>query len=85
MNTPFAKTTEDDLRDQLAALRKDFANLSQTAADGFAGSVGAAGYRAADSARAARASVADAVVEHPLAAVGLAAALGYLLAAITRR
>lgn len=85
MNTPFSKTTEDDLRDQLAALRKDFANLSQTAANGVAGSVEAAGHRAAESARAARASVVDAVIEHPLAAVGLAAALGYLLAAMTRR
>ena len=85
MNTPFSKATEDDLRDQVAALRKDFAALSATAASGVAESVGAAGQRAADSARAARASVVESVVEHPLTAVGLAAALGYLFAALTRR
>ena len=85
MNTPFSKSTEDELRDQVATLRRDFAKLSETAANSVAGSVGAAGQRAADSARAARASVVDTVVEHPLTAVGLAAALGYLFATLTRR
>ena len=85
MNTPFSKTAEDDLRDQLATLRKDFAKLSESAAGSVAESVGAAGQRAADSARAARASVVDTVVEHPLTAVGVAAALGYLFATLTRR
>ena len=85
MNTPFAKSTEDDLREQVATLRKDFARLSETAASSVAGTVGAAGQKAADGARAARASVVESVVEHPLTAVGLAAALGYLFAALTRR
>ncbi len=85
MNTPFSKTAEDELRDQVATLRRDLAKLTETAAGAVAGSVGAAGHRAADSARAARASVVDTVVEHPLTAVGVAAALGYLFAALTRR
>ena len=77
--------TTDDLGQQIETLRADLARISATAATNVADGVSTAGRRIGQSGRAARASVTDAMLEHPLTAVGLAAGLGFALAMVTRR
>lgn len=79
------EVTMEELRDQLATLRADVAKLSGTAAEGVKGNVDAAGRQVAKSGRDARDGVVDAVTEHPLTAIGVAAGVGYLLGVLTRR
>ncbi len=78
-------STIDELRAQVATLRADFAKLSTTAADGVGDSIGAAARQAAKSGREAKATVVDAVLANPLASLGVAAGIGYLLGVFTRR
>ncbi|MFO7854912.1 MAG: hypothetical protein R6V44_06785 [Paracoccaceae bacterium] len=85
MANPDNEATMQELREQLATLRADVARLSGTAAEGVKGNVDAAGRQVARSGRDAREGVADAVTEHPLTAIGVAAGVGYLLGVLTRR
>lgn len=75
----------DDLREQIAQLRADLAKLTATAAADLSGGVEAARHQAAQSGRAAKDSVVDAVTANPLGAIGIAAGLGFLLGVMTRR
>jgi ElaB/YqjD/DUF883 family membrane-anchored ribosome-binding protein len=84
MNTPNGLTT-DDLRDQIATLRADFAKLSDIAAESAKDGFGAAGRKVAKTGREAREGVVDAVTSNPLTAIGIAAGVGYLLGVLTRR
>jgi ElaB/YqjD/DUF883 family membrane-anchored ribosome-binding protein len=84
MNTGHDSTIEE-LRAQVATLRADIGKLSSTAAGGVGEGIDAAGKQIARSGREARASIVDAVIANPLAAVGVAAGIGYLLGVFTRR
>lgn len=75
----------DDVGQHIETLRADLAQRSATAAGNVADGVSTAKRRIGQSGRDARASVTDAVLEHPLAAVGLAAGLGFVLGMVTRR
>jgi ElaB/YqjD/DUF883 family membrane-anchored ribosome-binding protein len=83
MNSPNGPST-DDLRNQIAALRADFAKLSDAAAESAKEGVSAAGRSVAKTGREAREGVVDAVTSHPHAAIGIAAGVGYLLGVLTR-
>lgn len=85
MTTNQNGASTDDLREQIATLRADFARLSGGAVEEVRDGIGAAGRQVARSGREARDSVVDAVTTHPLAAIGIAAGVGYLLGVLTRR
>ena len=83
--TKQAPATIEELHKQLEALRTDFVRLSSTAAQGAAEQLDAAGQRIVYSSRQAKTSVEAAVTENPLAAIGIAAGVGYLLGILSRR
>lgn len=90
MNTPAAPNSKtgpspDDLSEQIEALRADLARITATAKESIVEGVGSAGRKIEQTGRDARASVTDAVLKHPLAAVGIAAGLGFVLGMITRK
>jgi ElaB/YqjD/DUF883 family membrane-anchored ribosome-binding protein len=75
----------DDLAQQIAVLRADLAKIATTAGDTIGADVSDAGRRIEQGARDARATATTAVLDHPLAAISIAAGLGFLLGMITRR
>ncbi len=83
--TKQAPATIEELTKQLEALRTDFVRLSSTAAQGAADQLDYAGQRIAQTSREAKTSVEAAVTENPLAAIGIAAGVGYLLGILSRR
>lgn len=84
MNTQNGAST-DELRDQIATLREDFKKMSGEATQDAKDGLQAAGRQAARTGREAREGVVDAVTSNPLTALALAAGVGYLLGALTRR
>lgn len=78
-------TNDEDLGRQIAALREDFAKIATTAGDNIGTGVSDAGRRIEQGARDARASATSAVLDHPLAAVAIAAGVGFVVGMITRR
>lgn len=86
-NTPATKTSgvSDDIAHQLAALRADVSKLMTTVSDDVTDGLGQAGRQIERTGRNARATATDTVIDHPLAAVGIAAGLGLLLGLIARK
>ncbi len=78
-------TSDDDLGRQIAALRADLAKIAITVGDDIGTGVSDTGRRIEQGARDVRASAASAVLDHPLAAVAIAAGVGFLVGMITRR
>jgi len=75
----------DDLSRQIETLRAELARISTTAAENVAEGVSTARHKIGQTGRDARATVTDTVLEHPLAAVGVAAGFGFLLGMIMRK
>jgi len=84
-STKQAPATVDELSKQLEALRTDFVRLSASARQSAADGLNAAGHQIARTSREAKTTVEDAVIDNPLAAIGIAAGIGYLLGMFTRR
>ncbi len=80
-----SEPSPDSLSEQIEALRADLARLTVPAKEGIVEGASSAGRKIEQSGRHARASVAKGVHEHPLAAVGIAAGLGFVLGMIVRR
>lgn len=88
MNTTIAKDksrSDDDIAHQLEALRADVAKLVSTLSDDVSAGVEKAGRQIGQTGRDARATATNTVLEHPLAAVGIAAGLGVMLGLIARK
>ncbi len=77
--------TLEDLAVQIEALRADIAGIASTVASGMVDGVQVAGRKLVRSGREAQASMHGKVVEHPLAAIGIAAGLGLLVGLVARR
>jgi ElaB/YqjD/DUF883 family membrane-anchored ribosome-binding protein len=77
--------SDEDLGRQIAALREDLAKIAHTAGNDIGTGVSEAGRRIEQGARDARASATGAVLDHPLAAVAIAAGVGFLVGVVTRR
>jgi len=75
------KTDFDTLKSDMKALREDLATLIKVAGEKSRALAEDAGEKAVEY----REAVADKVREHPLAAIGIALAAGYVLAAMSRR
>lgn len=79
------EATTDELRDQIATLRADFAKFTENASDEVKDGMEAAGRKVARTTRETRDGVIEAVTANPLSAIGLAAGVGYLVGVLTRR
>lgn len=75
----------DDLSQQIDALRADLKKLATTISDDVSGRLGQTGKHINQTGRDMRASAAQTVLDHPLASVGIAAAVGLMLGMMTRR
>jgi ElaB/YqjD/DUF883 family membrane-anchored ribosome-binding protein len=82
-----SKTTlsEDDLAQQIETLRADFMKLAKTLSADVSDEVERAGQQVRKTGRDAQATATNAVIDHPLTAVGLAAFLGFLFGMILRK
>ena len=90
MTTPDAASLKtvpsaDDLGQQIAALRADVSKLVTTLSDNVSEGIGKAGRQIERSGRDARTTATNTVLEHPLAAVGIAVGFGLLIGMIARK
>jgi len=75
----------DDFADQFAALRADVSKLMSTVSDDVTDGLGQASRRIERTGRDARATATNTVMDHPLAAVGIAVGVGLLLGLVARK
>ena len=87
LNTSAAKSAgvSDDFAQQIATLRADVSKLMTTVSDDVADGLGQASHRIEKTGRQARATATDTVIDHPLAAVGIAVGVGLLLGLVARK
>lgn len=77
--------SSDDLSQQIDALREDLKKLVNTISGDVSDGIGQAGQRINQTGREFQKSATNTVLDHPLAAVGIAAAVGLLLGLMTRK
>ncbi|MDG3041746.1 glycine zipper domain-containing protein [Roseicyclus marinus] len=77
--------SEDDLSHQLEVLRADVAKLVSTLSDDLSDGIGKAGRQIGQTGRDARTTATSTVLDHPLAAVGIAVGVGVLLGLVARK
>lgn len=88
MNAPITKDknlSQDDLSHQLEVLRADVAKLVSTLSDDLSDGIGKAGRQIGQTGRDARTTATSTVLDHPLAAVGIAVGVGVLLGLAARK
>lgn len=90
MNAPNTQPTRpthfpEDTSQQIESLRADLVKLAAKVTDDVSDGIGKAGRQISQSGRNARATATTTVLEHPLAAIGIAAALGLLLGLVARK
>lgn len=90
MNAPLKSNTKDtpspdDLSQQIEALRADLMKLAATISDDMSEGIEKAGHQIGQTGRDARATATNAVIGHPLTAVGIAAAIGLVLGMMARK
>lgn len=85
--TPNEKSAEfpEDLSQQIETLRADLTKLVETLTNDTAEGIAKAGKQINQSGRDAHASATRTVLDHPLASVGIAAAVGLLLGLTMRK
>lgn len=77
--------SSDDLSQQIDALRADLKKLVNTISGEVSDGVGQAGQQINQTGRDIHKSATNTVLDHPLAAVGIAAAVGLMLGLMTRK
>ena len=77
--------SSDDLGEQIASLRADLSKLVDTLSDDVSKGVSRATHRIERSGHDARVTATNTVLDHPLAAVGVAVGIGLLLGMVARR
>ena len=75
----------EDLVKQIEALREDLMKLASSISDDVSEGIGKAGRQITKTGRDARATATGTVLDHPLAAVGVAAGIGLMLGLIARK
>ncbi len=82
---PDTKSVTADLGEQIEALRSDLTKLAAAISEDVSEGIGKAGEQVSQTGRDAHASATRTVTEHPLAAVGIAAAAGVMLGMMLRK
>ena len=77
--------TPEDIGRQIESLRSDLMKLAATVTGDVTEGFEKAGKQIGQTSRDARATATGAVLDHPLAAIGIAAGLGLLLGLVVRR
>lgn len=77
--------SDQDIGQQIEALRKDLAQLTATLSDDVKRGVENAGQSINQAGRNAQKTATTAVIDHPMAAIGIAAGIGLLLGLIARK
>ncbi len=90
MNAPLTSKTKadpspEDISQQIETLRADLMKLAATVKDDMSEGIGKTGRQIGQTGRDARATATNVVLDHPLAAVGIAAGLGLLLGLVARK
>lgn len=80
-----AALSGDDLGEQIASLRADLSKLVETLSDDVSKGIGRAGRQIERSGHDARTTATNTVLDHPLAAVGVAVGIGLLLGMVARK
>ena len=80
-----ATAPAEDLAHQIEVLRADVSKLMSIVSDDVSEGLEQAGRQIRRTGRDAQATATNAVLEHPLAAVGIAVGLGLLLGLVTRK
>ena len=80
-----AAPSPEDISAQIETLRADIMKLAATVTGDVSDGIEKAGRQIGQTTRDARATATDAVLDHPLAAIGIAAGLGLLLGLVVRR
>lgn len=86
MNTAMkTKTSPDDLNQQIEDLREDLMKLAATVRNEMSEGIEEAGRQITKTSRDAQTTATNAVIGHPLTAVGIAAGIGLLLGLLARK
>jgi ElaB/YqjD/DUF883 family membrane-anchored ribosome-binding protein len=80
-----AAPSPEDISAQIETLRADLMTLAATVKGDVSDGIEKAGRQIGQTGRDARATATSAVLDHPLAAIGIAAGLGLLLGLVARR
>jgi len=78
-------TPEHDIAQQIETLRADLAHLTATITEDMSDGIETAGRRIGQTGRDAQATATNAVLNHPLTAIGIAAGIGLLLGLVARK
>jgi ElaB/YqjD/DUF883 family membrane-anchored ribosome-binding protein len=80
-----ANSNTDDLSQQMEALRADMSKLMTTVSGDVTDGLDQAGRQISRASRDARAAATNSVIDHPLAAMGIAVGVGLLLGLVARK
>ncbi|SMH46825.1 DUF883 family protein [Maritimibacter sp. HL-12] len=80
-----AKSSDDDLSQQIEDLREDLLKLAATVRNEMSDGIEEAGRQISKTGREAQTTATNAVIGHPLTAVGIAAGIGLLLGLLARK
>ena len=80
-----AVASPEDISKQIETLRADLMKIASTVKGDVSEGIEKAGQQIGQTGRDARATATNAVLDHPLAAVGIAAGLGLLLGLVARK
>jgi ElaB/YqjD/DUF883 family membrane-anchored ribosome-binding protein len=83
--TPRTAHSPEDISQQIETLRADLMKLAATITGDVSDEIGHAGRQISQTGRDARATATNAVLEHPMAAIAIAAGFGLLLGLVARR
>ncbi|MGX0879289.1 ElaB/YqjD/DUF883 family membrane-anchored ribosome-binding protein [Roseovarius sp. MBR-154] len=78
-------TTEHDIGQQIETLRADLAQLTATITEEMSEGIGTAAHKIGQTGRDAQTTATNAVLGHPLTAIGIAAGIGLLLGLVARK
>lgn len=90
MNSPVTQATKslpspEEISRQMETMREDLMKLAEKVSDDVSKGIGKAGRQIGQTGRDARTTATNAVLDHPLAAIGVAVGLGLLLGLVARR
>ncbi|KPQ05623.1 MAG: hypothetical protein HLUCCA12_14630 [Rhodobacteraceae bacterium HLUCCA12] len=84
-SNPKADPSPDDLSQQIEALRGDLVKIAATVSGEVSEGIEKAGHQIGQTGRDARETAVNAVIGHPLTAIGIAAGIGLLLGMMARK